>query len=148
MESGNRVVKVRVNASGRRIIGIVAYDPLYPRFSDFLNCVDRFLPVKRERATVEVNKEAISYLEALEEHPGEYRPAAGGFRRVQIELRAGQGVIEGEVFLPEDADVGDLLSDGRLFLSVRGVTFQGAVEHYAFLAVPKAAILVLVVPEP
>lgn len=147
MEIGeNRVVKVRVNASGRRVIGIVAYDPLYPRFSDFLNSVERFLLVKQERATVAVHKEALSYLEALEERPGEFRHVPGGFRHVEIELRARQGTLAGELFFPEDAEIGDLLGDGRLFLSLRDVSVLGAVERYGFLAVPKSAILLLSVP--
>lgn len=148
MDAGEtKFVKVRVNASGRRIIGIVVYDTLYARFSDFLNSIDPFLVLKQEHGVLAVQKDAISYLESLEEQgTSRHAPTPGEFRRVELELHEHEGSLAGEIFFPEGTTLVDVLNDERRFLSLREISFSHSVERYHYLAVAKKAVVVLKAP--
>lgn len=139
-----KFIKVRINASGKRIIGIVAIPPPHFRVSDYLNSHDDFLRVKQEGAEIVVAKDAISYLEALEE--GEdtgSRPRSGEFRKVTVTLKNQAGTLRGEVFVPEDSTLQVSLNKIRRFVNLRHVRFISSPEHYDFLAVGKQEVIMI-----
>ena len=137
MEKKSRFVKVRVNASGRRIIGIIVVPPPHFRVSDYLNSHDDFLLVKQEKA-------AISYLEALEEgEDSGSRPKSGAFHPVTITMKNHAGTIEGELFIPEGDSLVGTLNRIRRFVNLRKVEFVNSPERYDFLAVCKEGIILV-----
>ena len=144
MDRQKKVVKVRINASGKRIIGIISVPPPHFRVSDYLNSHDDFLRIKQEKTEIIVAKDAISYLEALEE--GEdtgSRPRSGQFHKVTVTLKHQAGTLKGEFFVPEDSTLQISLNKIRRFVNLRGVKFVSSPEHYGFLAVGKQEIIML-----
>lgn len=148
-----RVVKVRINASGKRLIGCVALPALHARISDVLNASEPcllltpygpMLPNRGEGPQV-VFKDAITYLEALEEPRWErLEPPGGEFRPVVAELRGPEPEqLLAEVFVPAGQTVFDVLADPRPFVSLRNVHFVNFVERYAFLALGKKQLIVV-----
>ena len=139
-----RFVKVRVNASGKRLIGIVAIPPPHFRISDYLNSHQDFLRVRQEKLDLFIAKETISYLEALEEGSDSgSRPRSGSFRKVTVSLRSHAGTLRGEVFISEGADLASSLQKARRFINVRDVRFVDSPERYDFLALGKAEIVMV-----
>jgi len=141
-----QAVKVRINACGQRIIGYVHLPPGVTRMSDFLNSPEPYLMV-RESETLSpdgrepfraVLKEAISYVQALEEpEPILSLRKDGAFRWVTAELKGLDATIDGELFVPAESDMPAVLNDGRRFINLRNVHFQRSVERYDYLAVSK-----------
>lgn len=144
MEKKKKFVKVRVNASGRRIIGIIVVPPPHFRVSDYLNSHDDFLLVKQEKTDMVLEKAAISYLEALEE--GEdtgSRPKSGSFHTVTITMKNHAGTIQGELFIAEGDTLVGTLNKTRRFVNLRKVEFVSSPERYDFLAVGKEGIILV-----
>lgn len=139
-----KLVRVRVNASGKRIIGIVGIPPPHFRVSDYLNSHEDFLRVRQEKTDLLVSKDAISYLEALEEGTDAgSRPRNGSFRRVTVALRNHAGTLKGEVFTPDGLDLGGAIQKARRFVNVRHVRFVNSAEKYDFLALGKPEIVMI-----
>jgi hypothetical protein len=139
-----RFVKVRVNASGRRLIGIIVIPPPHFRISDFLNSHDEFLLVKQEKTDTVLEKNAVSYLEALEEgQDSGSRPAKGSFHRVVVTLKNHVGSLEGELFIPEGSNLLGTLNKLRRFVNLRNVSFVNTPEKYEFLAIGKQEIIMI-----
>jgi hypothetical protein len=149
-----RVVKVRINASGRRLIGCIELPEGYERISDVLNSPDPCLlltphePLAAERGedgSQVIFKDAVTYLEAVEEpRPPSSPHPAGEFRPVVAELREpeAQQVIA-EIFVPEGQTLLQILSDARPFINLRNVHFTNFVERYAFLAISKRQLILV-----
>jgi hypothetical protein len=156
-----RFVKVRINATGKRLIGYVdLLAPTYPvdrrtehpRISDVLNGPDFFLLIQEEEepSALEnddfraIPKDALSYVEALDEP--ENPPALcleGTLRKVTVELERPAMSLQGELFVPYDCKTSDVLNDPRRFISLRNVQFLDSVERYDYLAVAKRSIVLL-----
>lgn len=142
--SRKRSVKVRVNALGTRVIGTIDVPPPHFRVSDYLNSHDDFLVVRQEGAENLIAKDAISYLEALEEgEDAGSRPSSGGFHPVTIVLREHIGTLNGEMFIPEGLNLPAALNRARRFIKVRNVSFTDSREKYDFLAVSKQEIVMI-----
>lgn len=147
-----RVVRVRVNASGLRIIGFVHLPDEVYRTSDVLNSAAPYLLVQDtdEPSPLEkggfraVLKDSISYVEALEEPsaPDGLR-RAGMFTVIAVELRSPALRMEGVIFTPEGETPYEVVNDSRRFISLRNVQFHKSVERYDFLAVGKGAATLL-----
>jgi hypothetical protein len=139
-----KFVKVRVNASGKRIIGILAIPPPHFRVSDYLNSHDDFLRVKQEKSEIIVAKDAISYLEALEEGEDDgSRPRSGEFHVVTVTLKNHAGTLKGKVFVPRDGTLQASLNKVRRFVNLRDVRFVSSPEQYGFLAVGKQEVIMI-----
>lgn len=140
--SAKKYVKVRINAAGKRIIGILAIPPPYSRVSDFLNSHDDFLLIKQEHDAFAIAKDAISYLEALSEGKDTgSRPTTGTFHSVTAALKDRTGTLDGEMFVPEGADLMSTLGKIRRFINLRNVNFVDSPEHYDFLAIGKQELI-------
>jgi hypothetical protein len=147
------VVKLRINASGRRVIGFLDVAAAFDRVSDLLNSADPFLMVEPEVEShagggddaVAILKDAVSYVEALEERHSTTlsSPPAGDYQSVLVELAIPPTVIRANIFVPEGQAFADVLNDERRFVSLRNVEVQGSVEIYSYLAVGKKQIVVL-----
>jgi len=148
----DRPVKVRINASGRRLVGCLRLPQRTERTSDLLNGPEPFLEVLSDeyarpgggKACQAVAKHSISYVEALEE-PSRPTPAPGGgkFLPIVAELREPETQVIAEVFVPEGATLMSVLNDPRPFISLRNVHFNNFVERYNFLAVSKAQLILV-----
>lgn len=144
MEKAKKFVKVRVNASGRRIIGIIVVPPPHFRVSDYFNSHDDFLLVKQEKTDMVLQKAAISYLEALEEGKDTgSRPKSGSFHTVTITMMNHAGTIKGELFVAEGDTLVGTLNKTRRFVNLRKVEFVSSPERYDFLAVGKQGIILV-----
>ena len=151
-EIAERLVKVRINASGKRLVGCLQLPPAC-RTSDLLNGPEPFLVVLPDEYAVlgesthshAVAKRAISYVEALEEPTSSspQKPDSGAFCSVMAELHEPETQVLAEVFVPEGATVMDVLNDPRPFISMRNVHFSNFVERYSFLAVGKSQLILL-----
>ncbi len=140
-----RAVKVRLNASGTRLIGYVQLRPHENRISDRLNDGDAFFvldtpdSVEGGAQCVAVFKDAVSYVEALEEPERLHRRRiAGDFHWVTVELIRPKATLMGELFVPRGAAVTDGLNDCRRFINLKNVTFSDSNEQYGFLALGKS----------
>ena len=139
-----KFVKVRINASGKRAIGIVGIPPPHFRISDFLNSHNEFLCVKLEKSDTFIPKDAISYLEALEEgEDAGSRPRSGEFRQVTVTLKNHGGSFRGEIFVPDGTELATVLSKVRRFINFRNVRFASSPEHYGFIAVGRLEIVMI-----
>jgi hypothetical protein len=139
-----KFIKVRVNASGKRLIGIISIPPPHFRVSDYLNSHDDFLRIKQEKTEMVVAKDAISYLEALEEgEDAGSRPRSGQFHKVTVTLKHQAGTLRGEFFVPENSTLKASLNKIRRFVNLREVKFVSSPEHYGFLAVGKQEIIMI-----
>lgn len=144
--AAERVVRVRINVSGERLIGHVNLeDRLATRLSDVLNDAAPYLsvlpvtdtPGEGAGETMAIRKSAISYIEALEEPHSEGIVPLGSFRLVTVEFSPRVNRLRGELFVAANASVMDVLQDGRPFLKLRRVHILDSVEAYDFLAVGK-----------
>jgi hypothetical protein len=140
-----RLVKVRVNASGRRLIGLVTLASDEYRISDRLNNGDPFLFLEAVESLDEgetgrraILKDALSYVEALEEpdRPHSLREE-GTFLRVTVELTKPAATLHGEVFIPAGKTIEDTLNDHRRFINLRDVSFTDSREEYGYLGLGK-----------
>lgn len=142
--SQRRSVRVRVNALGTRVVGTIEVPPPHFRVSDYLNSHRDFLLVIQDGGENLIAKDAISYLEALEEgEDAGSRPSSGEFLPVAIVLREHIGTIRGEIFLPDGTDLSAALDRARRFIKVRNATFEESHEKYGFLAVSKQEIVMI-----
>lgn len=139
------IVKVRINAAGKRTIGWVQLPQDVHRVSDVLNGLQSFLELQDEFApeTREmIAKEAVSYVEAVEEPPlSERHKQHGTFHPVVVELAAPEVTLEAELFVADHRTPANVLNDTRPFINLRNVKFRGSDEHYGFLAVGKKQII-------
>ena len=153
MSDNTAVVKVRINASGKRLIGSLELPPGIERVSDVLNsqgpCVlltslDAAFKAGKP-ATHIIFKDSITYVEALEEpKPHTTSPHGGTFMPVVGEIREPQAQqIIAEIFIPIGMTLFEVLNDPRPFISMRNVHFSNFVERYPFLAVCKRQLIVV-----
>jgi hypothetical protein len=147
-----RIVKVRINASGRRLIGCIELPEGNCRISDILNSPDPCVLLTpseppasaRDESGQIIFKDAITYLEAVEEPKNEVPAPEGAFRPVVAELREPEAQqMIAEIFVPEGSSLRDLFSDPRPFISLRNVQFINFVERYNFLAVSKRQLILV-----
>jgi len=142
VDKQKKIVKVRVNASGKRIIGIISVPPPHFRVSDYLNSHDEFLLVKQDKTDIALLKDSISYIEALEEGDDTgSRPKNGSFHPVTVTLRNHAGTVEGELFVPDGSNLIGTLNRIRRFINLKKVHFVNSPERYAFLAIGKQEII-------
>jgi hypothetical protein len=137
-----RKVRVRANALGTRLTGTISVPPPHFRVSDYINSHEDFLMVDQEGIEILVAKDAISYLEALEEGIDKgSRPSKGGFQPVTAVLRERIGTLEGEMFIADGATLQAALNRSRRFIKLRNVRFVNLPEQYEFLAIGKNALV-------
>ena len=146
----NRIVKVRVNASGKRAIGYVDLPAEHQRISDILNGPEDYLMLRQEerplpsdeRGIVAIFNEAISYVEALEEpERSKSLRREGKFHPVTAELKEPAVTIQAELFVPENGTIRAVLNGPRRFINLRNVRFINSIEKYGYLAVGKKQII-------
>lgn len=150
MEDEHRFVKVRINASGKHVTGSIELAEGVHRVSDILNgpgpCImltpEEAAVTSREEGPRLIFKDAISYLEIVEEPKTGTRAArAGEFRPVVAELRTSEPQqIIAEVFVPDGQCLLDVFSDPSPFVNLRNVHFSNFIERYPYLAVSKSQI--------
>lgn len=146
-------VKVRINASGKRLIGCVDLPEGMERVSDLLNapnpCIlltaNGIMPPGKKPDHQIVFKHAITYLEAIEEpkfhttshHGGCFHPVVGEL------LEPNSQQIIAEIFVPFGMSLFEVMNDSRNFISLRNVHFSNFVERYPFLAVGKKHLILV-----
>ena len=143
-----KFVRVRVNVSGKRLIGHVPLPPgEFSRFSDVLNGSEPYMLIRDQQAVPRepgkgssraILKDAISYVEALAEPRFQRQAPQGAFEKVALSLKEPAVTIEGELFVPQSGTVLGVLNDARRFINLRHVGFRDSAEAYRFLAVGKA----------
>ena len=143
----SRILRVRVSASEKRLIGYVDLPAdLSARFSDLLNGPEAYLVIRQqgsddltpdEGKAQAILKDSIRYIEALEEPTTQKRSMPGMFHTVTAELKEPTVVVEGELFVADGSDVMDVVNDPRRFISLRNVRVLDSVEKYGYLAVGK-----------
>jgi hypothetical protein len=156
-DTGERRVRVRVNFSGRRYVGTVTVPAEVTRVSDVLNDGSPFLHLAEAQTRdgspaggLALNKGAITFIQALEE-PTKSTPsmrAQGGFLTVEVSMAHMDMVIRGKIFVPEGKTAAEILNDARNFLSLSDVEVVGTTETFPFLAVCKAQVASVEIPEP
>ena len=140
-----RRVKIRVNASGNRIIGYVYLAPEVHRASDFLNGPDPYLvvwdedqPLVGEGTFTAILKDAVSYVQAVEEPEAvKGLRRQGTFYTIVVQLEEPSVAIEAELFVPHERKIPEVLNDSRPFFSLRNAQLVKAPERYSYLAVGK-----------
>ena len=142
-----RDVRLRVNAAGKRIIGVISLIERHNRASDLLNESSPFFTLRDDtdgagNAVTLLRKSAISYVEIVNE-PERLRGLvpAGAFRFVTVQLEHPAVVLEGELFVPASESVEDVLNDRRPFLNLRSAAIRDSRERYSYLAVGKEQII-------
>jgi hypothetical protein len=156
-DSAAKRVRVRVNFSGKRYVGVVTVPDGITRVSDVLNDGRHFLHLE-EAQTMEgppagglvLNKDAITFIQALEE-PVPTIPALrrrGGFAVVEVIMRHLEMEIRGKIFVPEGATAAEVLNDERDFLSLSDVHVVGTRERFPFLAISKPQVVAVEILEP
>ncbi len=143
----SRILRVRVSASEKRLIGYVDLPAdLTARFSDLLNGPEAYIVIRRkasddstpdEGKAQAILKDSIRYIEALEEPTVQKRALPGMFHTVTAELKEPTVVIEGELFVADGSDIMDVINDPRRFISLRNVRVLDSVQKYVYLAVGK-----------
>ena len=142
-----RVVRVRLNVSGKRLIGYVPLPPgEFSRFSDVLNNAEPYILIRDDQEpgaagtglSRAILKDSISYVEALVEPGFQRKSPQGAFRTVTLGLSDTAVTLVGELFVPRAGTVIDVCNDARRFINLRNVRFRDSVEAYGFLAVGKA----------
>ena len=143
----SRILRVRVSASEKRLIGYVDLPAdLSARFSDLLNGPEAYLVIRQkasddatpdEGKAQAILKDSIRYIEALEEPTTQKRSLPGMFHTVTAELKEPTVVVEGELFVADGSDIMDVINDPRRFISLRNVRVLDSVEKYLYLAVGK-----------
>lgn len=156
-ESEERHVRVRVNVSGRRYVGVVTIPDGVTRVSDVLNDGSPFLYLQEAQARdgapaggLALNKGSITFIQALED-PMPGIPALrrkGGFVTVEVALTHMDSVIRGNIFLPDGKTAAEVLNDRRNFLSLGDAQLVGTGETYPFLALSKAQVVSVEVTAP
>ena len=148
-EARRRDVRLRVNAAGKRIIGVISLVERHNRASDLLNEPSHFFTLRDDgeggggdQPDTLLRKSAISYVEIVNE-PERLRGLvpAGDFRFVTVQLRRPSIVMEGELFVSAEVSVEDVLNDTRPFLNLRSVAIRDSRERYSYLAVGKDQII-------
>jgi len=135
-------VKVRINAVSRRFVGYLSLPEDVVRISEALNSPLPYVVIYDDETGAgrfhALEKGAIVYVEALEEPDNTYvlQQGAGTFQRVRIDFAQNARLV-GEVFVPANSHVCNVINDSRPFLNVRNAEILGTVEHYDFLAVSK-----------
>ena len=144
-------VRVRINLSGSRYVGLVHVYPPKTRVSDVLNEEEPFMtlfevdsvePVT-EGAQLVIHKIRVSYIQAIEEFTRKYNAKVHLGNFIETKIRLDNYVIGGSVFLPEELlkrDRSELLKVNPYFLNVTDVSIIGTNERYNFLAVSKNQI--------
>jgi hypothetical protein len=154
-KEGN-IVKLRINASGKRIIGfteLYARDPRtrHPRISDILNSAEPFLLIREEEdSSVDegrfqaIPKDSLSYVEVLDEPENPSRLCIEGtLRPITVELREPPATLRGQLFVPSQDNWVTVLLDGlRPFINLVNVEFVNSVERYEYLAISKSDVVV------
>ena len=143
----SRILRVRVSASEKRLIGYVDLPAdLSARFSDLLNGPEVYIVIRQkasddatpdEGKAQAILKDSIRYIEALEEPTVQKRSLPGMFHTVTAELKEPTVVVEGELFVADGSDIMDVINDPRRFISLRNVRVLDSVEKYLYLAVGK-----------
>jgi hypothetical protein len=103
--------------------------------------VDSMEPIEKGALLV-INKNLISYVQAMEEFKRNYSVVHTG-RFVGVKVRAVEYQIGGEVFLPAHIigeDPAEFLSLTPYFLNVKNASIKGTSERYNFMAVSKNQI--------
>jgi len=146
MAEDTKIVRVRANVSGERLIGYVPLPPgEFSRLSDVLNGTEPYILI-RDYETVPapgkdlsraILKDAISYIEALVEPGFQRKLPAGAFQAITLSLKEPAVTLMGELFVPQQATAMDVFNDDRRFINLRNVGFRDSVETYGFLAVGK-----------
>lgn len=155
--TGDRRVRVRVNFSGRRYVGIVTMPEGVTRVSDVLNDGSHFLHLEDAQTRdggptggLSLNKGSISYIQALEETStgSSALRREGGFHTVDVAMTMLDHAIRGRLFVPDGMTATEVLNDERNFLSLRDAEVVGTPEKYPFLAICKAQVISVAVTEP
>ena len=137
----SRIVKVRVDASGRRWVGYVELAVGNDRISDDLNNAAPFLFGRSDEPSGDigeqwaVHKDAVSYVVALEEPA---RPASlrsrGKFHRVTVELVQPATTLVAELFVPSGSTAKAVLNASPRFINLRNVSFSDDPQVFEYLA--------------
>lgn len=156
-QSGDRRVRVRVNFSGRRYVGVVTIPEGVVRVSDVLNDGSHFLNLEEAQTrdgapagALALNKGSITFIQALEE-PTPVIAALrrkGGFVTVEVTMTPMDSVIRGRIFVPDGGTAPEILNDKRNFLSLRDVEIVGTRERFPYLALSKAQVVSVEVLDP
>ena len=142
-----KIVRVRLNVSGKRLIGYVPLPPGgFSRFSDVLNGSEPYILIRDQEGpqapgqglSQAVLKDSISYVEALAEPGFQRKSRQGAFQTVTLSLRDTAVTLVGELFVPTPGTAMAVCNDARRFINLRNVRFRNSVEAYGFLAVGKA----------
>lgn len=147
------LVKVMVNAYGRKLIGSVPLPDGVERVSDVLNNQDQCILMVgaephlagRSNGDQIIFKDSITYLESLDEpkphtssgHGGTFLPVVGELRGHDPQQ------IVAEIFLPYGLTLFDVLNEPRQFVSMRNVHFVNFLERYPFLAINKRQLILV-----
>jgi len=155
--TGERRVRVRVNFSGRRYVGIVAIPEGIHRVSDVLNDGTPFLYLDEAQTRdgsrnggLSLNKGSITFIQALEE-PAPASTAQrlkGDFVTVEVAMTTMDCMVRGRIFVPDAQSAAEVLNDERNFLSLRDAEVVGTGEKYPFLALCKAQVISVEFTEP
>jgi len=150
-------VRVRVNFSGRRYVGVVTIPEGVNRVSDVLNDGSHFLYLEEAQtrdgvrpAGLSLNKRSITYIQALEE-PTRVSAAPrmeGDFVTVEVAMTTMDCMVRGRIFVPDAQSAAEVLNDERNFLSLRDAEVVGTGEKYPFLALCKAQVISVEFTEP
>ena len=149
-------MKVRLDASGRRVVGYVELAAGEDRISDRLNNADPFLFVRSDEPSGDmgrqwaIHKDTVSYVIALEEplRPDSLRKQRhrsfrlspptpvikGKFHRVTIELIQPATVVIAELFVPYGSTAEAILNDSQRFINLRNASFGDDPEIFEYLA--------------
>ena len=142
-----KIVRVRVNISGKRLIGYVSLPPgEFSRCSDVLNGSEPYILIQDQEVPPEtgkglfraISKASISYVEVLTEPGFQRKSPQGAFQAITLRLKEPAVTISGELFVPQPGTAMDVFNDARRFINLQNVGFRGSVEAYGFLAVGKA----------
>ena len=141
-----KIVRVRANVSGERLIGYVPLPPgKFSRLSDVLNGSEPYILIRDHETPPQpgnglsraILKDAISYIEALVEPSFQRKLPQGAFQAITLSLKEPAVIMMGELFVPQQRTVMDVFNDDRRFINLRNVGFRDSVEAYGFLAVGK-----------
>jgi hypothetical protein len=156
-DMGTRHVRVRVNFSGKRYVGVVTVPEGVTRVSDVLNDGSHFLHLAEAQTRdgapnggLALNKGSITFIQALEE-PTPVIPALrrkGGFVPVEVAMSHMELVIRGKIFVPDGLTAAEVLNDERNFLSLSDVEVVGTTETFPFLALCKAQVVSVEITAP
>jgi len=147
----DRRVRVRVNFSGRRCVGVIRLPDGVARVSDVLNDGHHFIYLEEVQTMggspsvggLALNKDQVTFIQALEE-PVATNPSLrrqGNSLGVEVSMKHMDLHIRGKIFLPEGATPTDILNDERNFLSLSDVEVVGTNESFPYLALCKTQVM-------